>query len=86
MTLNCRKIKLFMHFYQQRKKHPEPLLCLNNEPIQIAKETKFLGIIFDIKLTIIPHIKYLKAKCLEDLNLLHVVPYTDWGADYTALI
>ena len=75
-----------MHFCQQRKHHPKPLLYLNNEVIQIEKETKFLGIIFDSKLTFIPHIKYLKAKCLKALNLLRVVAHTDCGADYTALL
>ena len=50
-----------MHFCQQCKHHPEPLLYLNNKPIQILKETKFLGILFDSKLTFIPHIKYLNS-------------------------
>ena len=75
-----------MHFSQQRKRHPDPLLYLNNEPIQIVKETKFLVIIFDSKLTFIPHLKYLKAKCLKALNLLRVVAHTDCGAEYTALM
>ena len=44
-------------------------------------EAKFLGIIFDKKLTFVPHIKYVKAKCLKALNLIKVVANTDWGAD-----
>ena len=66
-----------MHFCQQCKHHPEHLLYLNNEPIQIEKETKFLEIIFDTKLTFILHIKYLKAKYFKGLNLLRVVAHTD---------
>ena len=31
----------------------------------------------------IPHIKYLKAKCLKALNLLKVPSHTSWGADRT---
>ena len=31
----------------------------------------------------IPHIKYLKAKCLKALNLLKVLSHTSWGADRT---
>ena len=81
------KIKtVCMHFCQQRKHHPEPLLHLNNELIQIVKETKFHGIIFDSKLTFVPHIKYLKAKWLKAPNLLRIAAHTDWGADYTALM
>ena len=46
----------------------------------------FLGIIFDRKLSFIPHIKYLKAKCLKALNLLKVLSHTNWGADRTVLL
>ena len=45
--------------------------------IPTADEVKFLGIIFDRKLTFIPHIKYLKAKCLKALNIMKVVASTD---------
>ena len=42
--------------------------------------------IFDRKLSFIPHIKYLKAKCLKALNLLRVLSHTSWGADQTTLL
>ena len=42
--------------------------------------------IFNKKLSCIPHINYLKAKCLKALQLLYVVARTDWGTDkYTFL-
>ena len=47
------------------------------------KTTKFLGVIFDRKLSFIPHIKYVKAKCLKALNLLKVSSHTTWGAERT---
>ena len=34
----------------------------------------------------VPHIKYLKAKCLKALNLLKVLSHTSWGADQTTLL
>ena len=49
-------------------------------------ESKFLGILFDRKLSFIPHIKYLKARCLKALNLLKVLSHTSWGADRTTLL
>ena len=53
----------------------------------MVEETKFLGVIFDKKkLTFIPHIKKLKAKCQKALNLLRVVAHTDWGADRKVLL
>ena len=70
-----------MHFCQLRKAHDDPVLTLDGQPIPVVEETKFFGIIFDRKLTFIPHYKKLKAKCQKALNLLRVVAHTDWGAD-----
>ena len=53
--------------------------------IPVVAESKFLGVIFDRKLSFIPHIKYVKAKCLKALNLLKVLSHTSWGADRTTL-
>ena len=41
----------------------DPVLKLDNDHIQFVKEAKFLGLIWDTKLTFEPHIKYLKARC-----------------------
>ena len=51
--------------------------------VLLEEDFKFLGVLFDRKLSFIPHIKYLKAKCLNTLNLLKVLSHTDWGADPT---
>ena len=75
-----------MHFCQLRRHHDEPKLTLDGTLIPVVEETKFLGIIFDRKLTFIPHIKNLKAKCLKALNLLKVIAHTDWGADKKVLL
>ena len=45
-----------------------------------------LGLIFGKKLSFIPHIKYLKARCLKSLNILKVLSHTTWGADQTTLL
>ena len=52
-----------VHFCQLRKQHDDPVLHLYGSPIPVVEESKFLGILFDRKLSFIPHIKYLKAKC-----------------------
>jgi hypothetical protein len=41
---------------------------LYNSHIKIVSETKFLGLLFDSKLTFLPHIKMLKNKSLKALN------------------
>ena len=61
-----------VHFCQLRKKHEDPVLTLYGSPIPVVQEYKYLGLIFDKKLSFIPHIKYFKAKCLKSLNILKV--------------
>ena len=75
-----------VHFCQLRKVHDDPELYLYGSLIPVVEDFKFLGVLFDRKLSFIPHIKYLKAKCLKALNLLKVLSHTDWGADRTVLL
>ena len=75
-----------MHFCYLRKAHDDPVLTSDGQPISAVEETKFLGIIFDRKLTFIPHIKKFKAKCKKALTLLRVVAHTDWRADRQVLL
>ena len=70
-----------IHFCNKRITHPDPIVFLKDTRIPIVPETKFLGIIFDRKLSFIPHIKHLKLKCQRALNLLRVVSGKSWGAD-----
>ena len=58
----------------------------NGSHIPVVEESKFLGIIFDRKLSFIAHIKYLKAKCLKALKLSKLLSHTSWGADPSTLI
>ena len=42
--------------------HPDPHLTLYNHPIPVTSEFKFLGVLFDNKLSFLPRINYLKTK------------------------
>ena len=75
-----------VHFCQLRKVHDDPELYLYGSLILVVEDFKFLGIIFDRKLSFIPNIEYLKAKCLKGLNLLKVLFHSNWGADRTVLL
>ena len=75
-----------MHYCRMKKEHSHPELFLNNTALPVVEETKFLGLIFDSKLTFIPHLKYLRKKRLQAINLLRVVGHYDWGADSTTLL
>jgi len=57
-----------IHFRNLRKPHPQPILLLNGTHVHVAEETKFLGVVFDRKLSFIPHIKHLKDKCTKALG------------------
>ena len=75
-----------MHFCQLRGLHDDPVLKLDGVEIPVVDQYKFLGVIFDRKLSCIPHINYLKAKCHKALQLLRVVAHTDWGANKSTLL
>jgi len=62
-----------IHFCRLHKLHPKPELFPNGTPIPVVKETKFLEIIFDSKLSFLPHIRHLKDICVKALNLLCVL-------------
>ena len=75
-----------MHFCHMRNIHPDPTLTLNNIQIPVVDQTKFLGIIFDKKLTFVPHIELIKSKSIKSRNLLRVVSGAEWGADRSVLL
>ena len=64
---------------QKRGLHLDPQLFLDKSPIPIVEETKFLGVIFDRKLSFIPHLKYVKKKALKALNILKGIGNTEWS-------
>ena len=75
-----------VHFCQMRRRHLDPQLYLDGTQIPVVNEAKFLGVIFDKKLSFLPHIKNLKAKCQRMLKLLRVLAHSDWGADRKVLL
>ena len=70
-----------MHFCHVRGAHPDPDLYLYGRRISCVEETRFLGLIFDHKMSWGPHLKDLKARCLKTLDILKALSHTSWGAD-----
>ena len=52
-----------MHFCNLRRLHLDPELTLDDVRIEVVQEFKFLGLLFDSKLSFITHINYLSNKC-----------------------
>ena len=75
-----------VHFCQKRGCTDKPALRIQKTEIAVADEAKFLGLIFDRKLSFQAHIENLRRKCQPGLNLLKVLSHKEWGADKEILL
>ncbi|GBO07700.1 hypothetical protein AVEN_137422-1 [Araneus ventricosus] len=74
------------HFCRKRNLHFDPVISIRNVAIPVVNDIRFLGVIFDRKLTFLPHILHLRKKCERSLNILKVLSKRSWGADRTSLL
>ena len=75
-----------VHFCRIRGVHPDPDLYLKGQRIPCVDQARFLGLIFDSRMTWVPHISDLKVRCLKALDILKVLAHTTWGADRKQLL
>jgi len=73
---------LFTH----RRDTVNKALQIYGDYIKIENKAKFLGIIFDSKLTWSDHVNYIMDKCNKRLNLLRAVSGNKWGASKKTLL
>lgn len=73
-------------FKQKRGLCPDPTLRLNNVPIAVKQDHKFLGVTLDQKLNFLAHINALKVKANKALNLLKVLSHKQWGSDRLCML
>ena len=66
-----------VHFCSLRKMHNDPVLKIDDSEIPVVNEYKFLGVIFDKRLSFTQHIKYLKNKSTRAQQILRVVAHTE---------
>ncbi|MDW0237614.1 MAG: reverse transcriptase domain-containing protein, partial [Nitrososphaeraceae archaeon] len=59
---------------------PKITIKIDQEQIKMENKVKFLGVVFDSKLTWKPHIDYIIEKCKKRLNLLRAISGYGWGA------
>jgi hypothetical protein len=77
---------LCMHFCKLTSLHLDPELYLYGNQAPVVQETKFLGLIFDSKLNVKAHMKYLRDRGTKALSFLKVLAHTGWGADCATLL
>ena len=65
--------------------NPLPL-TINNNPIKIATEAKFLGVTLDRSLTFKTHISNITSQASRRINILKALSGTDFGGDTKTLL
>ena len=75
-----------VHFCRIRGLHPDPDLYMNGQRISCVEQTRFLGLTLDHRLTWEPHLRALKIKCLQALQVFKVLAHTNWGSDRNTLL
>ncbi|XP_068236911.1 uncharacterized protein, partial [Palaemon carinicauda] len=73
-------------FCRIRGVHPDLDIYIEGQRISCVSEARFLGLIFDCRVTWVSHLKALKGKCLEAVNLLKVLSHTSWGVDRNTIL
>jgi len=75
-----------VRFAGHRRIETIPTLTLKGSILPYEDQVKFLGMIFDKRLSWGPHIDSLKKKVRKSLDILKVVSSYDWGADKKTLL
>jgi ribonuclease HI len=70
---------------RKRKENKEVKIYLNNRPLLQVNNMKYLGIIFDHKLTYKEHINYTPEKCTKLIFSLSKSAKLKWGLQHAAL-
>ena len=75
-----------VHFCRRRCPNPDLGIRLYGQPVPTQPSAKFLGVIFDRRLTYKDHFKALRERCFKSLNVLKCVSRTSYGADRNTLL
>lgn len=73
-------------FSKYKKDTKDIKLYIHGEQIAINSTVKFLGVVFDQRLTWRPHIENIVARCTKRLNIMKVMSSVNWGASKQLLL
>jgi ribonuclease HI len=85
ITFNEEKSKVMLLTRRKRKEQKNVAVYLNNKAIPQVQKLKYLGIIFDYKLTFRDHINYIVEKCTKLTFALAKSAKINWGLGHKAL-
>ncbi|CAG4925468.1 unnamed protein product [Colias eurytheme] len=66
--------------FSRKRSLPQVDVSYNGSIFPIKNEAKFLGVTLDSKLTGMPHIDFVSAKCERNLNIIRCLSGVWWGA------
>ena len=69
-----------VHFNNKKILPGETEIEINNHAIKSSSTVRFLGLIFDYKLSFVPHINMLKQKCNKRMNIIKFLCGVKWGS------
>ena len=84
-THNGQKSKVMLTTRRKRKERKELEIYVNSKPLLQVHSLKYLGIIFDSKLTFREHINYMAEKCIKLIFALSKSAKLIWGLNHATL-
>jgi hypothetical protein len=85
LQFNEQKSQVILMTRRKRKENKEVRIYLNNKPPKQVRSMKYLGIIFDHKLTFKEHINHIVKKCIKLIFSLSKSAKLNWGLQHAAL-
>lgn len=75
-----------IHFCILHCVHLDPDLYLGNWRISCLETIRYLGLVFDSRLTWMPHLRTVNAAFQKALSLLRILAHTSWDGDRDTLL
>jgi hypothetical protein len=85
ITFNEKKSKVMLLTRRKRKEQKDLAIYLNKKSLLQVHSWKYLGIIFDSKLTFREQINYIAEKCTKLIFALSKSAKLNWGLKHAAL-
>ena len=85
-SFSAKKSKVLIFHKKRRTMEPKIELFLNDKKLDCVKEFKFLGVIFDQKLSWLPHFTMLKQEVNNRLKILKIVTNSKFNTNNKILL